>query len=102
MALVRWLSHQWTSVPPMTKECSALWSAVPLTIGNAETAVFGQLISLYCNVRNTLVCQGNLGEADSLLVRAIDIQENALGRDHPSLTMALGVRSGVFIAQVWV
>ena len=45
--------------------------------------------------------QGKLEEADPLLVRAIEIQENALGPDHPSLANSLGTRAMVLQAQVW-
>ena len=45
--------------------------------------------------------QGKLEEADPLLVRAIEIQENALGPHHPSLANSLGTRAMVLEAQVW-
>ena len=46
------------------------------------------------------VGQGNLDEADPLLVRAIEIQERALSPDHPSLANSLGTRATVLKAQV--
>ena len=44
-------------------------------------------------------CQGKLEEADPLLLRAIKIQEKALGPDHPSLAASLGTRALVVQAQ---
>ena len=51
-------------------------------------------------VSGALGAQGNYGEADALLLRAIGIQEKALGPDHPHLAASLGNRANVFRAQV--
>ena len=45
--------------------------------------------------------QGKLDEADPLLERAIEIQEKALGPDHPNVALSLGGRAMVLQAQVW-
>ena len=47
-----------------------------------------------------LGAQGKHGEADALHLRAIGIQENALGPDHPYLAASLGNRADVLQAQV--
>ena len=44
--------------------------------------------------------QGKHGEADALHLRAIGIQEKALGPDHPDLAKSLGNRANVLKAQV--
>ena len=44
--------------------------------------------------------QGEYGEADALLLRAIGIQEKALGPDHPELAMSLSSRAKVLKEQV--
>ncbi len=44
--------------------------------------------------------QGKHQEADAVCLRAIEIQEKALGADHPELAASLGVRAQVLHAQV--
>lgn len=46
--------------------------------------------------------QGRYGEADPLYVRAIEIGERALGRDHPDVATGLANRAGLLMAQVGV
>ena len=50
--------------------------------------------------RDYFAGQGKLDEADLVLVRAIDIQERALGPDDPSLATSLGDRAIVLKEQV--
>ena len=47
-----------------------------------------------------LGCQGKLEEADELLLRAIGLQEKALGPDHWRLASSLSSRADVLHAQV--
>lgn len=47
-----------------------------------------------------LGAQGKQEEAESLLLQAIRIQENALGADHPLLAISLYHRGQVLLAQV--
>ena len=44
--------------------------------------------------------QGRLEEADELFLRAIGIQEKALGPDHPGLAFSLSSRANVLGEQV--
>lgn len=48
-----------------------------------------------CCARITFASQGKPEEADSLLVRAIGIQQKALGAIHPSLADTLSIRAAV-------
>lgn len=57
-------------------------------------------IYVHLSTRPPTVWQGELEAADPLLVRAIEIQERALGRDHPHLAAGLGTRARVLQAQV--
>lgn len=47
-----------------------------------------------------LASQGQYDEADRLHVRCIEIEENALGPDHPELAASLNNRGGLLKAQV--
>ena len=51
-------------------------------------------------VTAALGSQGKHGEADALLLRAIGIQEKALGPDHPEVAKSLTIRANVLRAQV--
>ena len=44
--------------------------------------------------------QGKFKEADALSLRAVEIQEKALGPDHPELARGLTERADVLQAQV--
>ncbi len=46
--------------------------------------------------------QGKHDEADSIGLRAIEIQEKALGADHPELATSLIARAQVLLAQVLI
>lgn len=58
-------------------------------------------LSLHCRTRTTAGSQDKFEEADLLVVRAIEIQEKALGREHPMLASSLSLRGKVLQAQVW-
>ena len=51
-------------------------------------------------VTAALGSQGKHGEANALLLRAIGIEEKALGPDHPELAISLRSRANVLLAQV--
>ena len=62
--------------------------------------VLDGLVSLHCCTGNTLASQGKLDEADRLYLRCIEIQEKALGPDHPEVAASLNNRAGLLQAQV--
>lgn len=60
------------------------------------------LALLYCRTRNTLASQEKYDEADHLYLRAVEIQEKALGPDHPDLALSLNNRAEILKGQVVV
>ncbi len=85
----------------------ALWRlpAVSSTIGNwcwssnGQRYLPGHFTYTFCNTIPT-GSQGKLEEADALLLRAIGVQEKALGPEHPELAASLSSRANVLQAQV--
>lgn len=75
----------------------------PCAVGhlwNAEEVLHYALSLLLCT-RKFSASQGKYDEADSLILRAIEIEESIFGPDHLQHALNLNIRAGILKSQVW-